>query len=119
MFLLFALLFLVIAIGGLTLAATWRPRLATAQAAALLVLTILLVLYAASEDSYRRGGISRWDAYGAKGFVTFAVVTGLVVAAALVVAHFAKPSRLGRVAALASAAAAALQVMAFVALTVN
>lgn len=119
MFLVSALLFLVIAIGGLALAAAWSPRRAWAQAAAVLTLTILLVLYAVSEDDYRKGGISRWEAYDAKGFTVFAVTVGIVATVGLVAGALAERSRLCLVAALVSSAAATLQMMATVTLTVN
>jgi hypothetical protein len=78
----------------LLLAAAWVRKLRRGQVpkllfSSLLLLTAgLLAAYVFSEDTYRDGGISRWDAYrspgGALGGMFIASVASLTLSAALV-----------------------------------
>ena len=68
---------------GCSLIVLARSRRAAviAQAAIFLWGAVYLTYYVASEDDYRRGGISRWDAYDAH-VVTVAAITACLALAA-------------------------------------
>jgi hypothetical protein len=77
-----------------------------------------LTYYAASEDSYRRGGISRWEAYDAHALTVGAILACLAVCVLAAVAD----RRRGRVVLLAGPAglaAASLFAVAFAANSLN
>jgi hypothetical protein len=80
---------------------------------------IALTLYVASEDDYRRGGISRWHAYDARGLTVAAVATALAAAAALIGAAGRRRAGLAIIGFLASSAAFALCFAAFLANSLN
>ena len=71
----------------LLLVASWLGRRAAFFAALPVVDAALLTVYVFSEDTYRRGGITRWDAYrspgGALGPLFIASIVFLVGCAAL------------------------------------
>lgn len=54
---------------------TWPRTAAFTYAALLSASAIALTFYVASEDDYRRGGISRWDAYDAYAVTVAAIAT--------------------------------------------
>ena len=85
----------------------------------LAVAGIALALYVASEDDYRRGGISRWDAYDAHGITVAAIAVGLAAALALGWAAARRGARLAVVGFLVSSAAFALYFVAFLANSLN
>jgi hypothetical protein len=80
-------------------------RLAAAAALVPAAVAALLVVWVLSEDTYRRNGISRWDAYRSPGgalgplLVVSVVLLGLC-AAALAVCAFVRRDRLYRLTAL-------------------
>jgi hypothetical protein len=77
-----------------------------------------LTYYAASEDSYRRGGISRWEAYDAHALTVGAILACLAVSALAALAD----RRRGRMVLLAGPvglAAAILFAVAFAANSLN
>ncbi len=81
----------------------WRRS--AALAALPLLIATMLSIYVFGEDSYRRNGISRWDAYRSPGGVlgsmfVLSVVLMVVCAAALAYAGLEARARLFRVAAL-------------------
>lgn len=81
-------------------------RRSAALAALTLLIATLLSVYVFGEDSYRRNGISRWDAYRSPGGVlgsmfVLSVMLMVVCAAALAYAGLEARARLFRVAALA------------------
>jgi hypothetical protein len=90
---------------------------AVAQAALLAGSTLALALYVASEDDYRRGGISRWEAYDAQELTTAALSTGAAAAVGLVLARDGRGWLVA--ASLASTVAAALQFAALFANSLN
>jgi hypothetical protein len=79
----------------------------------------VLALYVASEDDYRRGGISRWDAYDAKELTAAAIAVGVAASIMLLLAAARGRHRLGTAAALTSTAAAVLAFLAFLANSLN
>jgi hypothetical protein len=96
------------------------PRAAGFVHAALLgVSTLGLTVYVASEDDYRRGGISRWEAYDAEALTVAAIAIGLVAAVALVGACARRRPGLAVAGFLVSAVALALQFVAFLANSLN
>jgi hypothetical protein len=98
---------------------TW-PRWATFVYAALLGASALaLTVYVASEDDYRRGGISRWQAYDAHAVTVAAIAVGLGAAVALVGAATRRRTGLSIIGFLASSAAFALFFVAFLANSLN
>ena len=105
--------------GLVVLRSRWPRTGATVQAVVVALSTLGLALYAASEDDYRRNGISRWDAYDAKGLTVVAVVVGVCAAIGLFVAATQDRRRLGGVALLASSVAGALMFAAFLANSLN
>ncbi len=117
---LFWLLLPAIAITGLVFALRGRRSriraVAVAEALAVASTTCMLVIYVASEDSYRNDGTSRWDAYDAKGLTSAAVACGVVAFALLAAARRAKWAD-ARIAGFLSATAAA--VMQFIAVVAN
>ena len=80
---------------------------------------LALTLYVASEDDYRRGGISRWDAYDAHELTVAAIATGLVDAVVLAGAAARRRTRFAIVGFLASTAAFTLYFAAFLANSLN
>jgi hypothetical protein len=63
---------------------TWPRSAAFLYLALLGGSALALTLYVASEDDYRRGGISRWHAYDAQGLTVAAIATALAAAVALI-----------------------------------
>jgi hypothetical protein len=111
-----------IGVAFLVLAAAWLRKLGGGRLrqlllSALLLLTAgLLAAYVFSEDTYRGGGISRWDAYrspgGALGGMFVASIASLTLLAALVAyAGLRKDSGLFRWAALGAGACSLLVVI--------
>jgi hypothetical protein len=76
-------------------------------------------LYVASEDDYRRGGISRWDAYDVRGLTVAAIAIGLVAAVVLVGAATWRRTGFAIIGFLASSAAFTLYFAAFMANSLN
>ena len=74
-----------------------------------------LTYYAASEDSYRRGGISRWEAYDAPVLTVGAILACLAVCALAAVAD----RRRGRMVLLAGPAGLAAAILFAVAFAAN
>ncbi len=109
--------------GFVSVAGIARPATARIAGAVewcgLLVATGLLVLYVAGEDSYRDNGTSRWDAYGAHGATTVAVVAGIGAALFVFIAWLFGLRRLAVVAYLGALAAAFLLVAADLANSLN
>jgi hypothetical protein len=105
--------------GLVALRSRWPRTGAMVQAVVVALSTLGLALYVASEDDYRRNGISRWDAYDAKGLTIVAVVVGVGAAIGLFVAVTRDRRRLGVVALLASTVAGALMFAAFLANSLN
>lgn len=77
-----------------------------------------LTYYAASEDSYRRGGISRWEAYDAHALTVGAIGACLAVCVLTLLAD-RRRGRLVWLAGLAGLAAAALFFVAIAANSLN
>ena len=114
------------AIAGIVLTIAVLARRDDAPRAALLVEAVVvaaasfaLVGYVASEDHYRGNGISRWDAYDAKGLTAAAVAAGLLAAAAMVVARLRKDYRVAAGSLITASVAATLQFVAFFANSLN
>jgi hypothetical protein len=97
----------------------WPGAAAFAYAALLGASAIALTLYVASEDDYRRGGISRWDAYDAHAVTVAAIAVGLAAAVALVGAATRRRARLAITGFLMSSAAFVLYFAAFLANSLN
>jgi hypothetical protein len=97
----------------------WPRAAAFAYAALLGASAVALTLYVASEDDYRRGGISRWDAYDAHALTVAAIAIGLAAAVALVGAATRRWARLATIGFLASSAAFVLYFAAFLANSLN
>jgi hypothetical protein len=96
------------------------PRSAAFVYAGLLGASALaLTLYVASEDDYRRGGISRWQAYDAHTVTVAAIAIGLGAAVASVGAATRRRTRLAIIGFLSSSAAFALFFAAFLANALN
>jgi hypothetical protein len=108
----------VVLAGGIILRiAHWRVGVLV-QGAVVAASTLALGLYVASEDDYRRGGISRWEAYDAQALTVGAIAAGVAASILLVLA--ARGRRwLGIAASLASTAAAVLAFTAFLANSLN
>ena len=98
--------------------ARWHVA-AMVQAGIVGLTTFVLALYVASEDDYRRGGISRWEAYDAKELTVGAIAVGAAASIMLLLAAARGRQRLGTAAALTSTAAAVLAFMAFLANSLN
>jgi hypothetical protein len=98
---------------------TWPQLAAFAYAALLSATAIALTAYVASEDAYRRGGISRWDAYDAHAVTVAAIAIGLAAAVALVAAATRRRPRLAITGFLVSSAAFVLSFAAFLANSLN
>jgi hypothetical protein len=116
----------VVAATGITLAVVvavrgeaWPRSAALVYAALLTAFALALILYVASEDDYRRGGISRWQAYDAHEVTVAAIAIGLGAAATLVGAAKRRRASLGIIGFLASGAAFALYFVAFLANSLN
>jgi hypothetical protein len=97
----------------------WPRTAGFAQAALLGVSTLGLTVYVASEDDYRRGGISRWEAYDAEALTIAAIGIGLLAAIVLVGASAHRRPGLAVAGFIASAVALALQFVAFLANSLN
>ena len=109
-----------IALAGVAaLRSPWPRAGAAVQAVVVASSAIGLALYAASEDDYRGNGISRWEAYDARELTAVAVAVGAAARLALVFAAVRDRRRLGVAALLASAAAAVLAFVAFLANSLN
>jgi hypothetical protein len=115
-----------VAVGGIMLAVlvgvrreTWPRAAAFAYAALLGASAIALALYVVGEDDYRRGGISRWDAYDAHALTVAAIAIGLAAAVALVGAATRRRARLAVTGFLVSSAAFVLYFAAFLANSLN
>jgi hypothetical protein len=80
---------------------------------------LALTVYVASEDDYRRGGISRWQAYDAHTATVAAIAVGLGAAVALLGAATRRRAGLAIIGFLASSAAFALSFVAFLANSLN
>ena len=91
---------------------------ALAEAAALAVSTLSLIAYVASEDDYRGGGISRWDAYDVRELTIIAVTLGVAATASLVAVR-ARGRGATVSAFLIGVAAAAVQCAAFLGSSLN
>ena len=98
---------------------TWPRSAAFAHAALAAGSAIALTLYVASEDDYRRGGISRWQAYDAHEVTVAAIAIGVGAAVALAVAATRRCAGLAIIGFLASTAAFALCFAAFLANSLN
>jgi hypothetical protein len=98
---------------------TWPRSAALVYAALLGASALVLTAYVASEDDYRRGGISRWQAYDAHTVTVAAIAIGLGAAVALVGAATRRRTRLAIIGFLASSAAFALFFAAFLANSLN
>lgn len=98
---------------------TWPRAAAFAYAGLLSASAIALTLYVASEDDYRRGGISRWNAYDAHAVTVAAIAIGLAAAVALVGAATRRRARLAITGFLVSSAAFVLYFAAFLANSLN
>lgn len=98
---------------------TWPRGAAFAYAGLLTASAIALTLYVASEDDYRRGGISRWDAYDAHVLTVAAIAVGLATAGALLGAATRRQARLAITGFLVSSAAFVLYFAAFLANSLN
>lgn len=98
---------------------TWPRSAAFVYAALLGASALALTVYVASEDDYRRGGISRWQAYDAHTVTVAAIAIGLGAAVALVGAATRRRTRLAIIGFLASSAAFALFFAAFLANSLN
>ena len=77
-----------------------------------------LTYYAASEDSYRRGGVSRWEAYDAHALIVAAILACIAVCVLAVLAD-RRRGRMVSLAGPAGGAAALLFAAAFVANSIN
>jgi hypothetical protein len=97
---------------------TWPRSAAYVYAALLGASALALMVYVASEDDYRRGGISRWQAYDAHAVTVAAIAIGLG-AVALVGAATRRRTHLAIIGFLASSAAFALFFAAFLANSLN
>jgi hypothetical protein len=97
---------------------TWPRSAAYVYAALLGASALALTVYVASEDDYRRGGISRWQAYDAHAVTVAAIAIGLG-AVALVGAATRRRTHLAIIGFLASSAAFALFFAAFLANSLN
>jgi hypothetical protein len=98
---------------------TWPRSAAFVYAALLGAYALALTLYVASEDDYRRGGISRWHAYDAHELTIAAIAAGLGTAVALAGAATWRRAGLAVIGFLASSAAFALYFAAFLANSLN
>jgi hypothetical protein len=98
---------------------TWPRSAAFLYLALLGGSALALTLYVASEDDYRRGGISRWHAYDAQELTVAAIATALAAAAALISAAKRRRAGLAIIGFLASSAAFALCFAAFLANSLN
>lgn len=98
---------------------TWPRSAAFVYAALLGASALALTVYVASEDDYRRGGISRWQAYDAHPVTVAAIAVGLGSAVALVGAATRRRTGLAIIGFLASSAAFALFFVAFLANSLN
>ena len=98
---------------------TWPRSAAFVYAVLLCASALALAMYVASEDDYRRGGISRWEAYDAQAITVAAIAIGLGAAVALVGAATRRAVRLAVIGFLASSAAFALSFAAFLANSLN
>ena len=110
---------IVLAVVGGARGETWLRAAAFTYAALLSASAIALTLYVASEDDYRRGGMSRWDAFDAHALTVAAIAIGLAAAVALVGAATRRWVRLAIAGFLISSAASVLYFAAFVANSVN
>jgi hypothetical protein len=99
--------------------ARWPRSTALVYSALLTASALALALYVASEDDYRRGGISRWDAYDAQELTVAAIATGLVAAVVLVGAATWRRAGLAIIGFLASTAAFTQYFVAFLANSLN
>jgi hypothetical protein len=98
--------------------ARWRVA-AVVQGGIVAITTLMLALYVASEDDYRRGGITRWEAYDAKELTAGAVAIGVAASIMLLLAAARGRHWFGIAAFLASSAAGVLAFMAFLANSLN
>jgi hypothetical protein len=98
---------------------TWPRSAAFVYATLLGASALALTVYVASEDDYRRGGISRWQAYDAHAVTVAAITVGLGAVVALVGATTRRRARLAIIGFLASSAAFALFFVAFLANSLN
>jgi hypothetical protein len=98
--------------------ARWRVA-ALVQGGIVAVTTLVLALYVASEDDYRGGGITRWEAYDAKELTAGAIALGVAASIMLLLAAARGRHRLGIAASLASTAAGVLAFMSFFANSLN
>ena len=98
---------------------TWPRSAAFLYLALLGGSALAFTLYVASEDDYRRGGISRWHAYDAQELTVAAIATGLAAAVALIGAVTRRRAGVAIVGFLASSAAFALYFAAFLANSLN
>ena len=96
-------------------AGSTRSATLTGQGILFAVACAYLIYYAASEDSYRRGGISRWEAYDAKALTVGAIATCLAVSGVALVAD----RRRGRLAWLAGVGGIAASLLFFAAVAAN
>jgi hypothetical protein len=98
---------------------TWPRASAFAYTALLSASAVALMVYVAREDDYRRGGISRWDAYDAHVLTVAAITIGLAAAVVLVGAALHRQALLAVAGFLASSAAFVLYFIAFLANSLN
>ena len=110
---------------GFAAAGVWSQRAfpisAIGEAAGVALATVVLVLYVAREDSYRDGGTSRWDAYGAQGLTAAAVSVGVAAVIFLVLGAALRRRGwpLAAVGILVATAAAVLEFLAIFANSLN
>jgi hypothetical protein len=98
--------------------ARWRGA-AIVQGGIVALTTFVLALYVASEDDYRGGGITRWEAYDAEELTAAAIAIGVTASIMLLLAAAWDRHRLAIAAALASTAAGVLAFAAFLANSLN
>jgi hypothetical protein len=98
---------------------TWPRSAAFVRAALPGASALALTVYAASENDYRRGGISRWRAYEAHAVTVAAIAVGLGAAVALLGAATRGRAGLAIIGFLVSSAAFALFFVAFLTNSLN
>ena len=108
-----------VGLAGLLFAVRWSRQAALAQASAIAVSTVAVIVYVAGEDDYRGGGVSRWEAYDARALTVSAVSVGIAAVVGLVAASATDRRALGVTAFVVSAVAAALQFAAVLANSLN
>ena len=96
-----------------------RRAASVIDAALLGLITAALVSYVAGEDHYRMDGTTRWDAYDARPLTVAAVAAGALGVAGVALGVLRSSRWIGATSLLVCAAAAAVQLVAFIANTAN